>query len=164
VDCWGQGDDGQLGNGTFDTSNPFNPVAVEGVGGVGTLSEVASLSDGNSGGTICAVLDSGGVDCWGNGQYGELGNGITYTSSDNYGSDVPVAVEGVGGAGSLSEVASLTPNGGSTYCALLVSGGVDCWGLGQDGVLGNGNSYTHSDGSNVPVAVEGVGVWAPFPG
>ena len=49
-------------------------MAVEGVGGTGTLTGVTSLvSDGDG---YCALLTSGGVDCWGNGADGELGNGI----------------------------------------------------------------------------------------
>jgi len=139
VDCWGA---------IVTSSNGFNsnsnvPVAVEGVNGVGPLSGVANLVGGGE--SYCALLTSGGVDCWGIGFYGELGNGLT---SD---SNLPVEVEGVGGVGLLSGVASLS-SGGSGYCALLNSGGVDCWGSNSDGELGNGLT---SD-SDVPVEVEGV--------
>ena len=87
----------------------------------------------------CAVLTSGGVDCWGYGYDGELGDG------QNSDSNVPVAVVSTSGSGTLSGVASLTSSSGS-YCALLTSGGVDCWGYGE---LGNGQNSN----SNVPVAV-----------
>jgi hypothetical protein len=52
-------------------------------------------------------------------------------------------------------VASLTDDDGNGYCALLTSGGVDCWGYGQFGELGNGEIYKHSPfGSAVPVKVK----------
>ena len=79
------------------------------------------MSDGFD--TYCALLTSSGVDCWGYGYDGELGNG-TFSESAT-----PVAVEGVGGAGTLTGVTSLVGDG-SGYCALLTSGEVDCWGLG----------------------------------
>jgi alpha-tubulin suppressor-like RCC1 family protein len=92
VDCWGYGEDGQLGNGLFYTSGNMGsalPVAVKGVGGSGSLGGVAALTVGDIG--YCAVLTSGKVDCWGYGTYGELGNGTFYTTG-NHGSAVPVAV------------------------------------------------------------------------
>jgi len=147
VDCWGYGEQGQLGNGTF--SNSANPVAVDGVGGSGTLTGVTSLVGGS--GNYCALLISGEVDCWGGNTYGELGNG-TFSNSAN-----PVAVEGVGGNGTLTGVTSLV-GGSGNYCVLLTSSGVDCWGYGEQGQLGNGMFYTSSSyGSDTPVAVEGVG-------
>jgi alpha-tubulin suppressor-like RCC1 family protein len=158
VDCWGRGYNGDLGNGIYYTTGQegsATPVEVEGVGGSGKLTGVASLV-GNSEG-FCAVLSSGGVDCWGKGNYGELGNGIFYTTG-NEGSATPVEVEGVGGSGKLTGVASLVAVGGTTYCALLASGGVDCWGKGYYGELGNGIFYTTGkEGSATPVEVEGVG-------
>ena len=148
VDCWGDGSDGQLGNGAIDTGSA-TPVQVEGLGGTGTLSGVASLTGDNE--TFCALLASGGIDCWGAGIDGELGNG-SFTPSAT-----PVQVEGVGGTGALSSVASLTGTDG-TLCALLTSGKVDCWGDGFFGQLGNGVFYTKPDlGSATPVHVEGVG-------
>ena len=159
VDCWGYGSFGELGNGRFYTSGNDGsavPVGVKGVGGTGRLGGVASLISGDNG--FCALLTSGNVDCWGEGYSGELGNGRFYTS-DNAGSAVPVVVKGVGGTGALGDVASLTGEGdGSSYCALLNSGNVDCWGSGLSGQLGNGTFFiTGHGGSAVPVAVNGVG-------
>ena len=152
VDCWGNGPYGQLGDGQVGASAV--PVVVEGVGGTGSLTGVTSLaSDGDS---YCALLASSGVDCWGDGQIGQLGDGMFYTGPP-YGSAVPVPVEGVSGAGTLSGVASLD-SGDEGYCAVLASGGVDCWGGGASGQLGDGTFYTSGNkGSAVPVRVEGVG-------
>ena len=155
VDCWGYGYNGQLGNGVFYTTSPngsATPVQVEGVGGTGTLTGVTSLTSDGYGYDFCAVLASGGVDCWGNNEYGQLGNGTVSNSA------TPVPVEGVGGAGTLTGVASLTSDTIGTYCALLTSGAVDCWGWGEDGELGNGTFDTTSPyGTATPVQVEGVG-------
>ena len=147
VVCWGTGGTGALGNGAFADS--ATPVEVESVGGTGTLAGVTSLiGEGTLG--YCALLASGGVDCWGNGYYGELGNGTFYTSSP-IGSDIPVAVEGVGGTGTLTGVGILVSDSDS-YCAVLTSGGVDCWGYGFYGDLGNDAFYrTGNDGSATPV-------------
>jgi alpha-tubulin suppressor-like RCC1 family protein len=154
VDCWGQGEYGALGNGSFD--NSAVPVSVEGVGGTGTLTGVDSLT-GSADIGFCAVLTSGGVDCWGSDFDGDLGNGEFYTSAP-YASAVPVSVEGVGGAGTLTGVSSVSTDGNAgSWCALLTSGAVDCWGEGGEGNLGNGEFYTSRPyGSAFPVSVEGV--------
>jgi alpha-tubulin suppressor-like RCC1 family protein len=95
----------------------------------------------------CALLTAGGVDCWGLGSVGSLGDG---SPSD---SDIPVAVEGVGGIGTLTGVSGITSDGQDDYCALLSSSGVDCWGANQFGELGNGTFSR----SLTPVAVVAVG-------
>jgi len=147
VDCWGEGGNGELGNGGFASS--ATPTQVVAVGGVGALSGVASLNGDSEG--YCALLTSGGVDCWGTGSNGNLGNGAF---SD---SDTPVQVEGVRGVGTLSAVVALTDEA-EGFCALLTSGGVDCWGFGFYGNLGDGNFCTTGNmGSPTPVQVVGVG-------
>jgi hypothetical protein len=143
LDCWGYGGEGDLGNG-LNSGSPV-PVEVEGVNGVGLLGGVASLLGHAQGGGYCALLISGGVDCWGDGQLGQLGNGAYINS------DIPVKVEGVDNVGLLGGVASLVTDRVG-FCAQLTSGGLDCWGYGYDGELGNGG-YSNSD---VPVEVEGV--------
>jgi alpha-tubulin suppressor-like RCC1 family protein len=152
VACWGRSEFGQLGDGSFNDSAV--PTLVAGVGGTGTLTGVASVVNGLW--SECAVLNSGGVDCWGRGNNGQLGNGTVYTTG-NTGSAVPVAVEGVGGTGTLTGVAKVI-GANATFCAVLASSGVDCWGWGNYGQLGDGIFYTTGNqGSAVPVAVEGVG-------
>ena len=154
VDCWGNGTNGQLGSDTIPDS--ASPVAVEGVGGTGTLNGVANLTTDEED-TYCVVLTSGGVDCWGYGGFGQLGNGTLspYT-------DTPVAVVGVGGAGTLTSVTNVVGadsfSNGDGFCAVLASGGVDCWGYGYYGELGDGMFYTNNPQYSVtPVTVEGVG-------
>ncbi len=152
VVCWGYGAGGQRGDGT-DTDNVDSPVLVD--VGLGTpLTGAVGLANDGGFGSYCAVLTGGGVDCWGSNTQGDLGNG-TYGPDDCGGDGCSVfatQVVGIGDVGALSGVATVT---GSYlgFCA-LVSGGVDCWGYNNDGLLGDG-SYGGS--SNSPVAVEGVG-------
>ena len=95
----------------------------------------------------CAVLSSGGVDCWGSGNLHETGN--------SFDADAPIPVSGVGGIGTFSGAVSAAATAaglgaeGSTVCAVLTSGGVDCWYGGRWGTLGNGLTST----SAVPVRV-----------
>ena len=72
-----------------------------------TPTNLTTKSIVSNGSSYCALLTSGGVDCWGYGRHGELGNGQFYTSG-NYGSAIPVAVVSTSGSGTLSGVASLT--------------------------------------------------------
>ncbi len=156
----GYGHFGQLGNGNFYSSSVSGiqgsaiPVAVQGLGGTGTLTGAVSLVSADN--SFCALLTSGGVDCWGYGADGELGDGTFYAGIQQ-GSAFPVAVTGVGGSGTLSGVASLASENNS-FCALLTSGGVDCWGYGAGGELGDGTFYAGiQQGSAFPVVVTGVG-------
>jgi alpha-tubulin suppressor-like RCC1 family protein len=154
VACWGAGADGQLGNGAFypvGNLGSATAVLVVGTGGTGDLSGVTFLKGGADGaGTICAILTTSGVACWGWGLYGELGNG-TFGSSAS-----PVTVVGLGGTGNLTGVVSLSESEG-TMCAILTTTGVDCWGIGNDGELGDGGSSPGVHDTSTPVQVEGVG-------
>jgi alpha-tubulin suppressor-like RCC1 family protein len=100
-----------------------------------SLTGVKSLTSDAGSGTTCAVVSGGGVDCWGYGSGGQLGNGTTSSS------DVPVST------GITSAKVVVEDYEGSSFCALLTTGSIDCW-----GVDGNGGT-TNSD---VPVAVENI--------
>lgn len=119
VKCWGLNSDGQLGDNTL-TLRP-------------TPSNVASLSSGVSAITTgsyhsCAMTTGGGVKCWGRNDFGQLGDG-TQTPRTS-----PVDVSG------LSSGVRAISAGGLHTCAVLVAGGVRCWGYNQDGQLGDGST------------------------
>jgi hypothetical protein len=59
------------------------------------LAGVTSVAGGMD--SYCALLTSGGVDCWGSNLFGQLGDG-----TGSGGPDGPVAVLGLGGTGTLS--------------------------------------------------------------
>jgi alpha-tubulin suppressor-like RCC1 family protein len=156
VDCWGYGREGELGDGQFYLSGNYGsavPVAVENTSESGPLGGVASLVSDDAE-SYCALLISGGVDCWGYGPGGQIGDGEFYDGPNNYGIASPVPVENTSGSGFLGGVAGLASNSGNSYCAVLISGGVDCWGSGQYGQLGDGQYYTSGiGGADLPVEV-----------
>ena len=78
TECWGSGESGELGDGTFN--NATRPVTV--TGGL-TFVHVATGSS-----HTCALTTAGKAYCWGYNAYGQLGNG---TVDD---SNVPDAVQG----------------------------------------------------------------------
>lgn len=140
VQCWGNNVAGEVGDGT--TTNRSAPVAVIGLG-----SGVASLSLGNY--HSCALLVSGGVQCWGANDRGQLGDGSTVNSLS------PIAVSG------LSSGVSSIGTGFYHACALIAGGAMRCWGYNQYGALGDGSSTTRT----TPVDVAGLsGAAAVSPG
>ena len=115
--CWGDNEFGALGNGT--TTNPVAPV------------EVAGLSNGVAAIAVgwyhtCALTAVGGIKCWGDNEYGQLGDGTTTHRR------MPVEV-----AGLSSNVVAIAA-GSSHTCALTAAGGVKCWGYNFYGQLGDG--------------------------
>jgi alpha-tubulin suppressor-like RCC1 family protein len=129
VDCWGNDEFGQLGDGT--TTSSATPVPVSGLG------NVIQVSAG--GFHTCALLAGGTVECWGDNKFGQLGDGTTT------GSLTPVAVSGLAGVTTISAGLIHT-------CALLAGGSVDCWGDNGFGQLGDGTMTS----SSTPVAVSGL--------
>ena len=131
VKCWGNGDWGQLGNGTTDRR--LVPTDV-----LGMSSGIAQISNGYH--HTCAVTTVGGVKCWGLNDNGQLGTGNTtrfYT---------PAAVTG------LSSGVVQVETGYQHTCALLATGAVKCWGYNSYGQLGDGSTTN----STVPVDVVGL--------
>ena len=68
VACWGANNHGQLGDGTFTDS-------------VGTATRVVGISNAVAiqlgSARACALLDDGQIMCWGDNEYGMLGDGTT---------------------------------------------------------------------------------------
>jgi alpha-tubulin suppressor-like RCC1 family protein len=132
--CWGNNNHGQLGDGT--KVNRWTPVDV-----IGLTSGVASIEAGGL--DTCAVTIHGGAKCWGANQAGRLGDGTTTDRS------TPANVIGL-----FTGVAAIRANdaGGAHTCALMVSGGLKCWGRNESGELGDGTTTE----SHVPIDVSGL--------
>ncbi len=145
--CWGSNIDGGLGDGGIADSSV--PVAVD-TGGVlrgKTLTQITAGSDGG-----CVLDSAGAAYCWGDNDYGELGDGGTADSS------VPVAVDT---SGALAGKALTQITGGyEDTCGLASSGVAYCWGDNSSWELGDGSGGTDGDYSSVPVAVDTKGALA----
>lgn len=98
----------------------------------------------------CAVRQDGQVVCWGSGEKGQLGDGITDAGHQTV---VPVKVAGPGGVGLLEDAVAVTA-GRDHSCALLASGRVACWGDNARGKLGDGTNSGPVDGFPVEVKNE----------
>src|SRR5205814_1376766 len=124
--CWGDNFYGELGNGT-NTSSSI-PVVVSG------LTNAVAITAGG-GGHACALLANGTAKCWGENEFGELGNGRTgpQMCGSFACSTTPVLVSG------LTSGSVLTAGGGHS-CAVLTNGTARCWGLNTYGQLGNGTT------------------------
>ncbi|MGY8699390.1 MAG: RCC1 domain-containing protein, partial [Candidatus Poseidoniales archaeon] len=123
VSCWGEGDYGQLGNGGI--SQQKSPILTSSLG-INRTSVALSSGAGHT----CAILDNGAVSCWGEGDYGELGNGGTSQQNS------PSLTSSLG----TGRTAVALSSGTAYTCAILDNGSVSCWGSGKDGHLGNGGT------------------------
>lgn len=131
VSCWGANNLGQLGTGDFTSRT--GPTDVVGLAGP---VEVISANDSGN----CALLKSGGVQCWGEGPQGVLGDG---TIANRATPGFPT--------GLTSGVVQIS---GNSYhaCVTMSSGAVQCWGKNDNGRLGDGTLVDHF----TPAVVSGI--------
>ncbi|MDP1795611.1 MAG: hypothetical protein Q8K63_15850 [Acidimicrobiales bacterium] len=116
VRCWGENDEGQLGNGTRTSS--LVPVDVVGITDATGVEVGLDFS--------CARRSNGRVKCWGDGRFGQLGDG------QRNGSTLPVDVANITSATGLVV-------GVARACTINADTTVSCWGLspGAPGETGN---------------------------
>lgn len=133
--CFGSNLYGTLGNG--DDTVPYSTVPIRAQLPSGTTA--VSVAAGYA--HTCAILNSGGVVCFGGNSFGSLGGGVP-TNYDTLRSAVqPVLLPP--GSTAVSVAA------GSHTCTSLSSGDIYCWGPNFQGQLGN-NSFSNTF---VPVRV-----------
>jgi alpha-tubulin suppressor-like RCC1 family protein len=129
--CWGNAGFGRLGDGVSGVGAAVTPRAVAGT------SPLTAVSAGYD--ATCGLLSSGALQCWGDGTYGQLGNGafVTYSLA-------PLAVS--------SALTFLAVSAGAQHaCAVASSGTAYCWGFNALGALGNGTARDTA----LPAAVSG---------
>jgi alpha-tubulin suppressor-like RCC1 family protein len=139
VKCWGHNLYGQLG-GTTNGGLPTKSAIDSG------LSDIVAIAAGQF--HSCALTAAGGVKCWGDNRFGELG------SSANIGVDTanPTPIDT-----GLSGVVAIAASGRNT-CALTADGAVKCWGLNYYGELGStaNNGIFIANPTPIDVGLSGV--------
>src|SRR3989339_84404 len=126
--CWGNGNYGQLGDGSTSAHNNSNPNVTT------DSSAYTSISAGWR--QTCGIrTNDSRVLCWGNGDYGQLGDGST-------------AVHNVGNPNvttDSSEYLSVNTKGWHT-CGIRVNDSrVLCWGYDNHGQLGDGQTANNGN-------------------
>ena len=138
VRCWGYGFDGRLGYGSTDSVGDDEPPGSVAPVDLGSGRTATAISAG--GDHTCAILDGGGVRCWGFGGAGQLG----YGNTDTIGDDEPPGLVGPVDLGT-GRTAIAIGAGGDHTCAILDNGSVRCWGFGAHGQLGSGTTSNVGD-------------------
>jgi hypothetical protein len=134
VYCWGNADNGDLGQSLQD--NQASPVKVAGLSGLKQIS---------SGGYVtCFIGADDALSCFGANDEGQLGGG----SADGDDHPMPAQV--------MTDVAQVQigRNVGQTVCAVKKDGTLWCWGANGAGQLGSG--MNDSDPHPTPAQVPGV--------
>ena len=132
--CWGSQDYGMLGNGKGDPAEPVAAAPQLTLGG----HHFTDLTVGE--GHTCGVAAGHGY-CWGAGGDGQLGNGGTALVTE-----IPTAV-----SGNLTLISIRSASLSRTTCGLASNGQAWCWGLNDDGQVGDGTAERRL----VPVPVLG---------
>jgi alpha-tubulin suppressor-like RCC1 family protein len=132
--CWGDNGYGQLGDGSESVRTL--PADIVSLG-----NQVNSVSIGAV--QVCTTLSTGSVKCWGENDYGALGDGTEVRTAS--------PVEALGVTEAISVV------GGHYYtCALNSSGGVKCWGSNAFGRLGDASGVDQLTAVDVSGLTSGV--------
>lgn len=138
--CWGEGWDGELGDGLDSYS--YTPVQVLNVAGTDDFQDAYQVSAGKY--FTCATDIDGAVYCWGSNNTGAIGN-------NGSGNIVPAAVINP----EQEDFDQLTAVASSQIgtCTLKTDGTVYCWGYNGAGTVGDGTTTNRTN----PVQVHGVG-------
>ena len=152
IKCWGDGQFGQLGN---EATSSILGLAELGQMGdnltsvdIGEVRNVVEISVGLA--SVCALLDTGRILCWGNGDAlgtGGLFQGIGDGPGEMGDSLLPVDL----GTGQI--VSKVVAGIGHT-CALLATQEMKCWGKSDFDRLGYGSSVSYGEGFPGPMGDE----------
>jgi hypothetical protein len=135
IRCAGSNKYGSLGQGDLTArAGHHEPLGLN--------SNYTKIQASSDFGAFCALRDDGKIYCWGNNFFGMMGSG----SVGGSGSIVAAYPAPVSGISTALDIAS----GGTTFCAALGNGTVQCWGNGSVGTLGNNTTAN----TGTPVTVQ----------
>ncbi|MEI7671826.1 MAG: hypothetical protein WCK00_06905 [Deltaproteobacteria bacterium] len=134
VQCWGSNVKGQLGRPVGNPIESYLPQAA-----ITGLSAKTIKSGYNY---MCAIALDDTVKCWGDNQYGQLGNNSKVDSST------------IVSAGSLSGVTQLTA--GAYHSCAATSSTISCWGRNDSGELGSNGTTSLSVPTRTNIIRSGV--------
>ena len=137
--CWGNNENGGIGDGTRETRTVPTPVSTDPRGF--TIRNIAAIDGGNK--FSCALTDVGRAFCWGWNFRGGIGDG---TLDDRL---IPTGVDRSTRGFRLRNIAAIS-TGDIHACALNTLGRAYCWGENRDGRLGDATTTVRT----VPVAVD----------
>ncbi|MEO8363584.1 MAG: hypothetical protein ABI570_04280, partial [Ilumatobacteraceae bacterium] len=142
IKCWGDNSYGQLGQGSLAAIGDGVGVSVSAAATVALGSGRSAMAIAAGDAHTCALLDDGGVKCWGAGGNGRLGSGAADDIGDesNEMGDALVSISLGTGRTAIAITAGIAHT-----CALLDNYVVKCWGSGADGRLGYGNQNNVGD-------------------
>jgi len=142
VKCWGRNHSGQLGQGhANDMGDAPGEVASLAPIALGAPAVAVAAGDNHS----CAILQGGGVKCWGSNAYGQLGLGEAHGST-SFGAN-PSDMANLPAVAGLPAAAAQLALGYNRSCALLVNGQVYCWGINGSGAVGVGTGKGAAPGT-----------------
>jgi len=140
--CWGNNEYGQLGINAV-TAPKTSPTGIY----AATIGSVLGIDAGME--HTCAINTSGNAFCWGRNNFGQLGVATSTTYYHNPRS--PTNSSGV--------VFTSISAGHNHVCAARSGGGAYCWGLNDQGQLGDGtisNKPSMAPVSNLTVVVSAI--------
>ena len=135
---WGENDDGQLGNGTMESSSI--PVCISDLENDLKGKKIVEINRDN---TIIARDEEGKIYTWGENRYGQLGNGTMENSS------IPVCINDLNNDLKGKKIVEILDYTDTTMIALDEEGKIYTWGENYYGKLGNGTM----ESSSTPVCI-----------
>lgn len=159
VKCWGSNDEGELGLGDTRARGIKDKQMGDGLPAVGLPAGAPVVAVAAAQRRSCALRADGVMHCWGDNTGGALGLGDEDSRGGRPGQAAALpAIRLPGPAASIAL-------GDMHSCAVLVDGGVACWGFNKDGQLGLGDVSPRSgavdgSGAGLPLVALGTGLAA----
>jgi len=141
--CWGRNVRGALGDGT-SVDRPTPTPVLE---GTTPLTGAATTRHALAG--TCVLLTDGTVRCWGDNQFGQVGDG---TTTHRLTATRVILPDG----SPLDQVTQIASLGTFTRCALRRDGSLYCWGRNLAGEVGDGTMINRSRATRVTCGECGV--------